>query len=205
MTRLLFSIFFLIPLFAFNNDKAVSYDKAMDFTFYGLSNEILTAALKGQQRLQDSGFHNPLLTIVDFSQSSRKKRLYIIDTEKKELLINTYVSHGKNSGVDMAKNFSNEINSEKSSLGLFITTKTYVGKHGTSLRLQGVDKGINDNAAIRGIVIHGAAYVNEYRVNTAYMGRSQGCPALPEKESKAIIELIKDTSTLFLYHPEYLK
>ncbi len=169
----------------------------------GLSKEAFDYALKGYQKLVDAGtvVNNRYLTIVDFSQSSRKKRFYLLDVKTNKLVHNTFVSHGKNTGIDMAEKFSNKINSEQSSLGFYITTATYTGKHGLSLRLSGKEAGFNDNAEARGIVVHGAAYVNSGRVNSSYMGRSQGCPALPEAEFAKVINIIKDGSVMFIYHP----
>lgn len=169
----------------------------------GLSKEAMDYAIKGYEKLVASGAvtNNQYLTIVDFSQSGRKRRFYLIDVINKELVLNTFVSHGKNTGVDMAEKFSNKLNSEQSSLGFYVTNVTYVGKHGTSLRLNGQEKGFNDNAMARGIVIHGADYVNAGRANSAFMGRSQGCPALPQAEYAKAIKLIKDGSVMFLYHP----
>jgi hypothetical protein len=127
--------------------------------------------------------------------------------KKDSLVWNTYVAHGKNSGVDEATRFSNQPNSEASSLGFYITKNTYQGKHGLSLRISGQDKGFNDNAEARGVVVHGASYVNSSRVNSAYMGRSQGCPALPQSEYADVINIIKDGSVMFVYHPseEYVE
>ncbi len=169
----------------------------------GLSKEALDYALKGYQKLVDAGavVNSRYLTIVDFSQSSRKKRFYLLDVKNNKLVHNTFVSHGKNTGIDMAEKFSNKMNSEKSSLGFYLTSATYTGKHGLSLRLSGKEAGINDNAEARGVVIHGAAYVNANRVNSGYMGRSQGCPALPEPEHAKVINIIKDGSVMFIYHP----
>lgn len=175
----------------------------MELEAKGLSQEAVDFAVAGYQKLVDSGLvsNSRYLTIVDFSQSSRKKRFYILDMHNNKLTWNTFVSHGKNSGVDMADRFSNRINSEQSSLGFYVTKKTYHGKHGLSLRLDGLEEGFNHNAEARGIVVHGAAYVNAGRVNSTYMGRSQGCPALPENEYAAIINLIKDGSVMFIYSP----
>lgn len=169
----------------------------------GLSEQAVEYAIKGYEKLVDSGLvNNPqYLTIVDFSQSSRKKRLYILDMENDKLVWNTFVAHGKNSGVDMAKSFSNQISSEKSSLGFYVTKSTYTGKHGLSLRIKGLEDGFNDNAEARGIVVHGASYVNAARVHSDYMGRSQGCPALPVNEYAQVINIIKDGSVLFIYNP----
>ena len=174
----------------------------------GLSLEAVDYAVKGYQKLLNSGEveNSQYLTIIDFSQSSRKKRFYIIDMENNELVWNTYVAHGKNSGMDEATRFSNRLNSEASSLGFYITGSTYRGKHGLSLRISGQEEGFNDNAEARGVVVHGASYVNPGRVNSSYMGRSQGCPALPENEYAKVINIIKDGSVMFIYHPsaEYL-
>ncbi|GAA4341042.1 hypothetical protein GCM10023184_39170 [Flaviaesturariibacter amylovorans] len=170
----------------------------------GLKMPTLEAAVKGYLKLQEQGAlkNSDLLTIVDFSQSSRKKRLYLLDTKNMQLLENTFVSHAKNSGVDMANDFSNVIGSEKSSLGFYLTKGTYTGKHGMSLRLSGLEKGFNDNAESRAIVVHGADYVNAGRVSSAYMGRSQGCPAVPMDDYRRIISEIKDGTALFIYSPD---
>jgi hypothetical protein len=170
----------------------------------GLSKQALDYAVKGYQKLVDSGLVNnsEYLTVVDLSQSSRYKRFYILDMKNDSLVWNTYVAHGKNSGVDMAKSFSNNFNSNKSSLGFYVTKSTYNGKHGLSLRIDGLEDGFNDNAEARGVVVHGAPYVNASRVNSDYMGRSQGCPALPENEYAQVIDIIKDGSVLFVYSPD---
>jgi hypothetical protein len=170
----------------------------------GLSEEAVEYATKGYQKLVDSGLvNNPqYLTIVDLSQSSRNKRFYILDMQKDSLVWNTFVAHGRSSGVDMAKSFSNDLNSNKSSLGFYVTKSTYSGKHGLSLRISGLEHGFNDNAEARGVVVHGAPYVNPGRVNSEYMGRSQGCPALPENEYAQVINIIKDGSVLFVFNPD---
>lgn len=167
----------------------------------GLSRQIVDYAVKGYEKLVDSGLvKNPeYLTIVDLSQSSRNKRFYILDMKNDDLVRNTYVAHGKNSGIDMAKSFSNNFSSNKSSLGFYVTTSTYFGKHGLSLRIHGMEDGFNDHAEARSVVVHGASYVNAGRVNSSYMGRSFGCPALPENEYADIINTIKDGSVMFIY------
>jgi hypothetical protein len=169
----------------------------------GLSQETVEYAVKGYQKLVDSGLVNKdqYLTIVDFSQSSREKRFYIIDMKNNKLAWNTFVAHGKSSGVDMAKSFSNAFNSNKSSLGFYVTKSTYNGKHGLSLRIKGLEYGFNDNAEARGVVVHGASYVNAGRVRSEYMGRSQGCPALPQNEYAQVINIIKEGSVMFIYNP----
>jgi len=167
----------------------------------GLSKQTFDYAMRGYQKLVDSGLVNnaQYLTIVDLSQSSRNKRFYILDMKKDSLVWNTYVAHGKNSGIDMAKNFSNNFNSNESSLGFYVTQSTYNGKHGLSLRIDGLEHGFNDNAEARGVVVHGAPYVNAGRANSDYMGRSQGCPALPENEYADVINIIKGGSVMFIY------
>ena len=142
------------------------------------------------------------LTICDFSQSSKQKRLYIIDVVNNKLITNTYVAHGRNSGGEYATKFSNKPESLQSSLGFYITSQTYIGEHGLSLRINGVDPGYNDKALMRSIVIHGAAYVDAARAKAGiFMGRSYGCTAVPQKESNKIITTIKNGTCLFIYHP----
>jgi len=171
----------------------------------GLSRSAYNYAVKGFNFLLGSGRLNndQLLSIVDFSLPSSQKRLFIVDFKNKKVLFNTYVSHGRNSGKIMATNFSNEPESNKSSLGFYVTGDTYIGKHGYSLRLLGEEKGINDNANSRAIVMHSAAYVSEATVRMqGFVGRSLGCPALPEDLYKPIIEKIKNGTCLFLYSPD---
>ncbi|MFL5738844.1 MAG: murein L,D-transpeptidase catalytic domain family protein [Flavisolibacter sp.] len=170
----------------------------------GLSQDAVYYAVKGYEKLKEKGEvdNDRYLTIVDLSQSSRKKRFYILDMQNDQLVWNTYVAHGKNSGVDEATRFSNSFNSDESSLGFYITKNTYTGKHGLSLRISGQEAGFNDNAEARGVVVHGAPYVSANRVNTPYMGRSQGCPALPVNEYSHVINIIKGGTVLFVYHPD---
>ena len=175
----------------------------LDLKSIGLSYKALEYAYKGYQNLLEKGLvkKTDLLTVVDFSQSSRKKRFYIIDVADEKVLMNTYVAHGKNTGLDMATRFSNIPESLQSSLGFYLTKGTYHGKHGLSLRLGGLEKGFNDKAEARAIVLHGADYIGEHRKGAAYMGRSFGCPAVPRALSAKVIDIIKDGSVLFIYHP----
>ena len=171
----------------------------------GLKEEIFNDALTGWNVLNERQNleKTHLLSIVDLSQSSNSKRLYIIDIVEKKLLFNTYVAHGRNSGEEFAKVFANKSNSYKSSLGFYITGDTYNGKHGLSMRLKGLEKGINDIAEERGIVMHGASYVSESFIKEyGRLGRSQGCPAVPEKLSAPIINSIKDGSCFFIFYPD---
>jgi len=141
-----------------------------------------------------------LLSIIDYSKPSYEKRFFIIDVENHKLLYQTLVAHGKKSGFLNATKFSNKYGSHKSSLGFFRTGNSYFGLRGYSLQLEGLEKGINDNARQRGIIIHGANYVDERIANgNGVIGRSWGCPAVSKKISKEIINLLKGGSLLFIY------
>lgn len=172
---------------------------------FSLSEGAFTYAWKGYQHLLEKNkiTRQQYLTVCDLSQSSSKKRLYIIDMNNPRLVMQTYVAHGKNSGGEFATKFSNTPESLQTSLGFYITSTTYTGKHGLSLKLQGVDPGFNDKALVRTIVMHGANYVDEARAKAGiFMGRSWGCPAVPAKQSTSIINTIKNGSCLFIYHPD---
>ena len=176
----------------------------------GLSKTAFSYAMKGFNFLVQAGklSKENIISIVDFSQPSSRKRLFIIDLNNLRVLYNTYVAHGVNSGKEYANQFSNTPESFKSSLGFYETKSTYLGAHGYSLRLAGLERGINDNAEKRDIVIHSAGYVDESLIRSqGYIGRSWGCPALPEKLHKPIIDKIKNGSCLFIYseNDAYLK
>lgn len=141
-----------------------------------------------------------VITLIDFSKPSDTERLYVLNVVQKKILYASYVSHGRNSGENFATSFSNQEGSYKSSLGFFITGNTYEGKNGYSLILDGLEKGINDKAKKRAIVVHGADYSDPSVISASgRLGRSLGCPALPKTVSKQIIDLIKDGSLLFIY------
>lgn len=176
----------------------------------GLSETAFKYAYKGYNKLLKKRIikRSELLTICDFSQSSAKKRLYIVDLEKNEIVLNTYVAHGKNSGGQFATKFSNKTSSHQSSLGFYLTKNTYYGEHGLSLKVTGLEPGFNDKAMQRAIVVHGAEYIDEsWLTRNNHMGRSFGCPAVPDDESDFIINTIKNGTCLFIYHPstKYLK
>ncbi len=186
------------------DDMASRLYNSIHLADVGLSEEAFDYAWKGYvELLEKKKIHRGnLLSICDFSQPSSQKRLYIIDIENGVLMVNTYVAHGKNSGGEYATKFSNTPESLQSSLGFYITSNTYTGKHGLSLRIIGVDPGYNDKALERTIVIHGAAYVDPARAKAGvFMGRSWGCPAVPKNESTKIINTIKEGSCFFIYHP----
>ncbi|TDB68179.1 murein L,D-transpeptidase catalytic domain family protein [Arundinibacter roseus] len=166
----------------------------------GLSKDAFRQAWFG---FQQEKFSRPILAIVDFSQSSRNKRLYIVDFEAKKLVLNTYVAHGRNSGNEFAQKFSNENSSYQSSLGFYRALDVYQGKHGLSLKLQGLEKNINDRALERAIVLHGADYVSESFIRqTGRLGRSLGCPAVSYADHKVVIETLRNGAGMFLYYPD---
>jgi len=171
---------------------------------YGLSKKAWQYAVKGYKKLLAKGRigNTDVITICDFSLSSRQKRLFIIDLKNGELLLNTYVAHGRRSGMEYARSFSNKTNSHQSSLGFYITRNQYYGENGLSLRLDGIEKGFNDKALRRNIVIHGSGYANDDFLNTnSFLGRSYGCPAVPEGEIETIVNTIKEGSCFFIYYP----
>jgi hypothetical protein len=180
------------------------YD-SLRLNFMGLSKQAFQIAIEGFEYLIKAGklTNDKIISIVDFSLPSSKKRLFIIDLDKKRVLFNTYVAHGVNSGKEFANSFSNIPESNKSSLGFYETMDTYNGKNGYSLHLLGLEKGINDKADSRAIVMHGADYVNENLAQKqGYIGRSFGCPAVPEKLHRPIIDQIKNGTCLFIYSPD---
>ncbi|HLA55263.1 MAG TPA: murein L,D-transpeptidase catalytic domain family protein [Flavobacterium sp.] len=160
-------------------------------------------ALEGFYLLKEKGLiKRDILTLVDFSLSANTKRMWVIDLASNTILFNSLVAHGRNTGNEFADTFSNTADSFKSSLGFYATGETYNGKHGMSLKLDGLEKGVNDHARSRGVVVHGADYVSESFINAHHrLGRSQGCPALPIELTAGIINAIKDKSCLFIYHP----
>jgi len=165
--------------------------------------ETFTKALKGYFELKESGvIKKEILTLVDYTLSSNQNRLWVIDLKNNCILFQSLVAHGRNSGEEFAGKFSNTPESYKSSLGFYVTGETYFGKHGYSLRLDGLDKGINSNARDRAIVVHGADYVSKTFINqNGRLGRSLGCFALPQELKKEVIDIIKDKSCLFAYCP----
>ena len=171
----------------------------------GLAHQAFDYAMKGFSVMKSAGEvgNDTIISIIDFSKPSSQKRLFVIDLTNCKVLFNTYVAHGMQSGKEFASRFSNKPESNKSSLGFYETLGTYIGGNGYSLKLQGVEKGINDNANKRAIVIHGAEYVDESFIRSqGYIGRSWGCPALPERLHKAIIDVIKNGTCLFIFSPD---
>ena len=212
----LYLLLFLVPVMnRAGTDKPVpvmedqhSLFASLNLAEKGLTSEVFDIALKGFRKLGSEGKlrNSGILTIVDFSQSSKKKRFYVIDLLHKVLLFNTYVAHGKNTGDEYASHFSNKSGSCQSSLGFYITCKEALGASvGLSLILDGVEKGFNDNAKKREIIMHGAAYATETFIRrTGRLGRSFGCPSLPPDLIKPIFAAIKEGTCLFIYHHDDL-
>lgn len=167
--------------------------------------EVFAIALQGFTNLKaiPNAVKKQILTIIDFSLPSTKKRLWVIDLKNKKVLFNDLVAHGKNSGTLYARKFSNTQSTYMSSLGFYLTGNTYQGKHGLSLILNGMDKDFNDKARERAIVMHGADYVgNDFIQKHGRLGRSFGCPALSVNICKEVIETIRSGSCLFIYYPD---
>jgi len=166
---------------------------------------LLQTALAGYEILvKDNLISRPeVITIIDFSLQSDRERLWVVDLKQGKVLFHCLVSHGRNSGELMAENFSNIPGSNESSPGFYVTSETYIGKHGLSLALDGLETGINDKARQRSIVIHGADYVSDDFIRShGRLGRSLGCPAVPVELSEEIIKTIKGGSCLFIYVPK---
>ncbi len=190
----------------FSNSNALKlYNKI------GLKNkigfEVFEYAFNGFRSIKNKT-NDSILTIIDYSKPSSENRLYIIDLKAKKIISESLVAHGRNSGENEAIAFSNVKNSKKSSLGFYKTAETYTGKHGYSLKLDGLEENINDNARERAIVIHGAWYVSEEFINKhGRLGRSWGCPALPLNINKKIIDIINNGTYLYIHGDDnsYLK
>lgn len=190
--------------------------QSVDAKAYDLSYEAFHYAMLGYASMnQQNKLKNPdILSIIDFTKNSCEKRFYTINLAKRQMVFNTFVSHGQKSGGNVCTMFSDRLESHQSSIGFYTTGTTYIGKHGKSLRLHGNEEGYNANAYKRAVVIHGADYVSERFIKAnGRLGRSYGCPALPIGVHKEIINTIKDGSLLFVYYndanylstSEYLK
>ena len=171
--------------------------------------EVLEMALAAYDSADTDGHVvRPRLVIVDYELPSYEKRLWVIDMKSDRVLYEEWVAHGmgkpRGSGGDLerALDFSNSLGTRKSSLGLFVTAETYQGKHGYSLKLDGLEPGINDAARERTIVMHAAHYVTADRAERRLVGRSWGCPAVRPKVSRELIDAIKGGSLLWIYYPD---
>ncbi|RZJ49717.1 MAG: murein L,D-transpeptidase catalytic domain family protein [Chryseobacterium sp.] len=182
------------------------YNSILFESDHKLNFDVFAKALTGFENLKKAGKLDQeahLLTICDFSMSSNTKRLWVIDTDEKKVLFNSLVAHGKNTGEEFATNFSNTESSLQSSMGFYITESTYNGDNGYSLKLLGMDRGFNDAAYRRAVVMHGADYVSEeFAATHKRIGRSWGCPAIPRALTEPIINTIKGKNCLFIYYPD---
>ncbi len=199
------AIIAFLPIVA---SKAVSADddknspKTVNIT--GLNPEVYAYALKGFNSIQDSLHKNfRYLAVVDFSKPSTERRFYLIDLKDTSLVCTDYVCHGKHSGENYTTSFSNEAESNKSSLGFYMLSESYTGQHGLSIRMDGLDKGFNDNARKRAIVMHTAEYADEKLCKEqGRLGRSLGCPALPAATFNTIAPQVTNNALIFHYYPD---
>ncbi len=169
-----------------------------------LNKRVLRYALAAYHKASVKGaVKKPVLTVIDYSLPSSKQRMWVFDVSHERLLYNTYVAHGQNSGMNIPHHFSNQSSSKETSLGTFVTRDTYMGSNGYSLNLQGLEKGFNDNAFNRRVVIHGAWYVEPDFIRKAgRAGRSWGCPSIAKTLAKPVINTIKGGSVVFAYYPD---
>ncbi|MBA2649196.1 MAG: murein L,D-transpeptidase catalytic domain family protein [Legionella sp.] len=169
-----------------------------------LNPRVLKLALTAYKNATKQGsVKKQVLTVIDYSMASNKQRMWVFDIKKEQLLYNTFVAHGRNSGMNTASHFSNRESSKQSSLGTYITKNTYMGHKGYSLNLKGLDKGFNDNAYNRRVVVHGAWYMEPSFIRKAgRAGLSWGCPAIAQTIAKPVINTIKNGSVVFAYFPD---
>jgi len=175
-----------------------------DISIGRIDRKVFELALASAQNAVERGKADPsTLTVIDFSKPSTTARMWVYDLRSRELLFEEHVAHGRNSGFDVPTSFSNQAESNKSSLGLYRAAEAYIGKHGYSLRLDGLEPGFNDHARDRAIVIHGAEYVNADTAKTqGRLGRSLGCPAVRPEISRRLIDAVKDGGLVFAYYPD---
>jgi hypothetical protein len=190
----------------------VNFEKSIEqlyndigLSVYHLPYSVFRLGMIGYYSLEKEGALGTkgLITIIDFSKPSTEKRFYTIDLKNQTVKYHSYVAHGRNTGANMATEFSNIPHSNQSSLGFYVTGETYVGSKGYSLRLDGKEESFNDKIRSRAVVIHAADYATESWIKRyGRLGRSQGCPALPPKISKEVIDTIKNKTVIFTYHPD---
>jgi hypothetical protein len=195
VTALTAALTFVVPAAAATSPATAS---GLDVGVLGLAMSAASCAIRA------GAVKNPsTLTVIDYSKPSTAKRLWVLDLETREVLYQEFVAHGQGSGDNLATTFSNTPESHQTSLGLFATAETYLGKHGYSLRLDGLEPGFNDRARERAIVVHGAAYVSPAFVHAqGRLGRSWGCPAVSEKVARPLIDAVKGGNLLFAYYPD---
>jgi hypothetical protein len=169
-----------------------------------LNKKVLAYALTAYHKASQKGeVKKPVLTVIDYSLPSSKQRMWIFDVSKERLLYQTYVANGQNSGMAVPNHFSNQPSSKATSLGTFVTKDVYMGHKGYSLNLQGLEKGFNDNAYNRRVVMHGAWYMEpSFIKQSGRAGRSWGCPSIADSLAKPVINTIKGGSVIFAYYPD---
>jgi hypothetical protein len=184
------------------NTENSAYSMLMNNLSVHIKRPALVYALQGFDMFSE-GVREDVMIIIDFSLPSTEERFFAINPQTGELLYKKLVAHGQGTGDLYARNFSNKEGSHQSSLGFYRTAETYSGKHGLSLRLDGLQRGLNSAARNRAIVIHSADYVSEdFIEQNGYLGRSWGCPALPEDDYEEIIGTIAEGTLLLIYHPQ---
>ena len=178
--------------------------QSLSQTAPSLNKNVLKLALTAYHTAEEKGsVKKPVLTVIDYSLPSSSQRMWVFDLNKDKLLYNTYVAHGRNSGAAVPNHFSNQSDSKQTSLGTYVTKDTYYGHKGLSLNLQGLEKGFNDNAYNRRVVVHGAWYVEpQFIKSSGQAGRSWGCPAIAQTIATPVINTIKGGSVLFAYYPD---
>lgn len=190
-------ILIMLPTLAFSNTSIKKQYRSLKLEGK-IEYKNFEKAIQGYNKINDKK-NNSLIAIIDYTKPSIEERFFLIDLKKNQVLYNTLVAHGKNSGKNEAITFSNIPNSYKSSLGFFLTENTYNGEFGYSLRLKGLEEGINSNAAERNIVIHGADYVSKNFIDQfGFLGRTKGCPALPREITSEIINKIQGGTVVFV-------
>ncbi len=192
------------PIFAKTNFDVEQATNHLSKIAPNLNRNVLKTALTAYSKAHDKGsVKKEVLTVIDYSLPSSKQRMWVFDIAHEKLLYNTHVAHGKNSGNKTPNHFSNKHSSKESSLGTYVTRDTYFGSKGYSLNLQGLEKGFNDNAYNRRVVIHGAWYVEPSFIKKAgRAGRSWGCPSVAKTLAKPIINTLKGGSVVFAYYPD---
>lgn len=188
--------YYIFKLIRENNPEETGKlaEKAFAYAYVGFLN------LKAQGLIPKA---SSIISICDFTLSGNEKRLWVIDVKSKKVLVHSLVSHGRNTGEEFATRFSNRDGSYQSSLGFYLTDVTYQGSNGYSLKLNGLDAGLNDNAGRRAIVMHGASYCSDDFIRQhGRLGRSLGCPSVPLEQHREIIDMIKDGTLLYIYHEQ---
>ncbi len=194
----------LVGLPAISTSSAQQVRPRRQWVIEDLNPDVLRLALRATEAARRQGISKGgVLGIIDFSLPSTQRRFWVLDLEHRQVLFHEFVAHGKGSGEKWAQSFSNKPKSLQSSLGLFVTRYTYPGENGYSLKLRGLEAGVNDKAESRAIVIHGAPYVSRAKIKElGYLGRSWGCPAVSESVHQSLIDTLKDGNLIFAYYPD---